>query len=262
MRHVDHEIGADLVGDLAEAAEIDDARIGRTAGNDHFRPMLFGEPLDLFHVDEMIVAPHAIRDDFEPLAGQIDGRTVGQVSAGGEIEAHERIAWLHQRHEDFGIGGGAGMRLHICEIAAEQAGHTFDRETLGDIDELAAAVIALSRQAFGVFVGEHRALRLKHGAADDILRRDQFDLVALAAELEPDGLGDLGVAFGERGREEILGNCVGFMRDRHRSVSCLNSSLNSSGQPCGVIHRSPASYQPRAARPWDISADNAAIFRD
>ena len=28
MRHVDHEIGADLIGDLAEAAEVDDARIG------------------------------------------------------------------------------------------------------------------------------------------------------------------------------------------------------------------------------------------
>ena len=37
MRHVDHEEGADLVGDLAEAAEIDDARIGRAAGDDQLR---------------------------------------------------------------------------------------------------------------------------------------------------------------------------------------------------------------------------------
>ena len=28
VRHVDHQLGADLVGDLAEGAEIDDARIG------------------------------------------------------------------------------------------------------------------------------------------------------------------------------------------------------------------------------------------
>ena len=37
MRHVDHEIGADPIGDLAEALEVDDARIGRAAGNDQLR---------------------------------------------------------------------------------------------------------------------------------------------------------------------------------------------------------------------------------
>ena len=56
MRHVDHEIGADLVGDLAEAREIDDARIGRAAGDDQLRPMLFGELRHLVHVDAVVVA--------------------------------------------------------------------------------------------------------------------------------------------------------------------------------------------------------------
>ena len=56
MRHVDHQIGADFVGNFAEAAEIDDPRIGRAAGNDHLRPMLFGQPLHLVHVDEVGVA--------------------------------------------------------------------------------------------------------------------------------------------------------------------------------------------------------------
>ncbi len=56
MRHVDHEIGADLVGDLAETAEIDDPRISRTAGDDDFRLMLLGEPRHLVHVDEVVVA--------------------------------------------------------------------------------------------------------------------------------------------------------------------------------------------------------------
>ena len=35
------------------------------------------------------------------------------------------------------------MRLHIGEGAAEQFRHAVDRELLGDIDELAPAVIAL-----------------------------------------------------------------------------------------------------------------------
>ena len=43
VRHVDHQLGADAVGDLAEGAEVDDARIGRAAGDDHLRPMLLRE---------------------------------------------------------------------------------------------------------------------------------------------------------------------------------------------------------------------------
>ena len=167
------------------------------------------------------------------------------MAAGGEIEAHEGVARLHQRHEHFGIGRGAGMRLHIGEGAAEQFGHTIDRKPLGDIDILAAAVIALTRQAFGIFVGQNRALRLEHGAADDVLGRDQLDFVALAAELKLDRLGDFRIALGDAGREEFLFCDIGLGSDRHDGVlasfhkgSCLRP----------VIHRRPCSRQPAAAR--------------
>ena len=39
----------------AEAGEIEVARIGRTARDDHLRAMLLGEPLDLIEVDEVVV---------------------------------------------------------------------------------------------------------------------------------------------------------------------------------------------------------------
>lgn len=48
---------------------------------------------------------------------------------------------------------------------------------------LAAAVITPAGIALGVFVGQHRALRLQHGAADDVLRRNKLDLIALARQL-------------------------------------------------------------------------------
>ena len=137
------------------------------------------------------------------------------MTAGGKVEPHEGVARLHQRHEHFGIGRRAGMRLHVGEAAAEQFGHPLDREPLDNVDELAAAVIALARQAFGIFVGQHRALRLKHRAADDIFRRDQLDLVALAAEFLADRIGDLRIAFAERGGEKSLLRKCCTMRDRH-----------------------------------------------
>ena len=215
MRHVDHQVGADIVGDLAEAAEIDDARIGGAAGDDHFRPMLFGEPLDFVHVDQVIVPPHAIRRRLEPAPGQVDRRAMRQMTAGGKIEPHEGVARLHERHEHFGIGRRAGMRLHVGEAAAEQFRDPLNGEPLDNVDELAAAVIALARQAFGIFVGQHRALRLKHRATDDIFRRDQLDLVALAPEFLADGIGNLRIAFAERGGEKSLLRECCTMRDRH-----------------------------------------------
>ena len=144
MRHVDHQIRAKIVSDFAKPAKIDDARIGRSAGDDHLRLVVRGQPLDFVHVDQMIVPAHAVRYRLKPPAGQIDRRAVGQVAAGGQIEPHERVAWLHQRHEDFGVGGSSRVWLHVGERAAEQLFRPVDGDLLGDVDELAAAVIALA----------------------------------------------------------------------------------------------------------------------
>src|SRR6185436_1098477 len=59
-----------------------------------------------------------------------------------------------------------------------------------DIDVFAAAVIALARVAFGVLVGEQRALRREHGRAGVVLGGDQLDVVFLAARLLADGAAD------------------------------------------------------------------------
>ena len=106
------------------------------------------------------------------------------MAARRQIEAHKRIAGLHQGHEGALIGLAAGIGLHIREPAIEQPAGALDREVLGDIDELAAAVVAPAGIAFRVFVGEHRALRLEHRPRDDVFRRDEFDPVALPAELD------------------------------------------------------------------------------
>ena len=60
VRHVDHEVGADAVGDLAEALEVPGARIGRAAGDDQFRLHLLGAAGDLIHVDDLVFAPHGV----------------------------------------------------------------------------------------------------------------------------------------------------------------------------------------------------------
>jgi hypothetical protein len=55
MRHVDHEIGADFVGDLAEALEIPHARISGAAGDDQLRLLAARLLGNLVHVEHLIV---------------------------------------------------------------------------------------------------------------------------------------------------------------------------------------------------------------
>ena len=107
------------------------------------------------------------------------------------------------------------MRLYVGEGAAEQLGHAFDCQALHHVDELAAAIVALARQPFGILVGQHRALRLENRAADDVLRGNQLDLVALAAQLAPDGIGNFRIAFAKHGGKEPLLRDFCTMRDRH-----------------------------------------------
>src|SRR5579883_3166266 len=68
MRHVHHEIGADLVGDPAEAREVDDPRIGGAAGDDELRPLFARQSLHFLEVDARVVAADAVGDDAEPFA--------------------------------------------------------------------------------------------------------------------------------------------------------------------------------------------------
>ena len=143
MRHVDQEIRADAVGDLAKALEIPGPRIGRAAGDDQLRLDLLGLPGHRVHVDELVLAPHRVVRGLEPFAGHVDGRAVGEMAAGSEIEAHEGVAGLQQRQKHRLVHLAAGVRLHVGELRAEQFLGAIDRQLLGDVDPFAAAVIAM-----------------------------------------------------------------------------------------------------------------------
>ena len=204
MGDVDDEKGADRVANGAETLEVPMARIGRAAGDDQLRLVLARQRLDLIHVDPMRRPVDPVGDRFEPAAGHVDRRTMGQVPARSEIEAHEDVAGLHQGHEDALIGLAAGVRLDVGEAAVEQSASALDRHSLRDVDELAAAVVAPAGIAFGIFVGHDRALRLEHGARHDVFRGDELDPVALTAKLEFDRAGDLRIGGGEgRGKERV-----------------------------------------------------------
>src|SRR2546430_9296823 len=83
-------------------------------------------------------------------------------------------------------------------LVFEQSLGAIDGELLDLIDDLAAAVVTLPRQALGVLVGERGAHRLEHGDRDEVLARDQLEAVLLPFHLAANQLEDGRVRLGER----------------------------------------------------------------
>jgi hypothetical protein len=63
MRHVHEQVGANLVGDLTEAREVELTGIGRPAGHNHLGPLFARDPRHLVHVDQARLAVDAVGDD-------------------------------------------------------------------------------------------------------------------------------------------------------------------------------------------------------
>ena len=134
---------------------------------------------------------------------------MGQMAAGGERHAKDRVAGGQQCQKDGLVRLGAGMRLDIGKGAAEEPLGAVDRQALGQIDELAAAVVATPRIALGILVGQDRALCLQNRARDDVLAGDQLDLELLAFFFSIDCSGDLRISLQQCVTEEIVGDdCV------------------------------------------------------
>ena len=89
------------------------------------------------------------------------------------------------------------MRLDVRPFGGEEPLRAIDRQLFGDVDVLAAAVIALARIAFGVLVGELRSLCREHGRAGVVLGGDQLDVIFLPEVFGGDRRRQLGIFLGE-----------------------------------------------------------------
>ena len=65
-----------------------------------------------------------------------------EMAAMGEVHRQDRVAVLKGREVDGHVRLGAGVRLDVGPLAAEEFEQALDGDLLGDVDELAAAVVA------------------------------------------------------------------------------------------------------------------------
>ena len=215
VRHVDHQQRPGLVGDLAERARVDLARVGRAARHDQLRPVLEREGAHLVEVDAPVLAAHRVAVELVVAAREVDLEAVREVAAVVEAQPQHGVARVEHGVVGRHVRAGARVRLDVRVLGAEERLGALDRERLDLVHDLAAAVVALAGQALGVLVGEHRADGLEHGGPGEVLGRDQLELVALARELGVAEAGDLGVDLGEAETAQVVERVrhVGSFRD-------------------------------------------------
>ena len=141
---------------------------------------------------------------------------VRQVAAVRQVEAENRVARLQHRRIGRGVGLRAGVRLHIGVLGAKDLLGPVARQVLHHVGELAAAVVAASRVALGIFVGEDRAGRLQHRFGDKVLAGNHLQPLVLAEGFVVKGSGNFGVGLGKGKRHAVSHNSILQAKSAHR----------------------------------------------
>ena len=115
---------------------------------------------------------------------------MGQMPAMGEIQTHDRVAWLQQGQKHGEVGLRTTVGLNVGPGGPEQLLRTGDGQILNGIHVLTTAVVPLARQPLGIFVGEHGALGLHDRARREVLARDQLEVGLLTLTLLLDETGN------------------------------------------------------------------------
>ena len=112
---------------------------------------------DTFHLIVINVAGifvHVVSQRIEHHAGEVYGASVGKVAAVVEIHSEECVARFEHGLEHCHIGLCPGVRLHVGIFGIKNLFQAVDSKVLGLVNNLASAVIAVARIAFGILVGE------------------------------------------------------------------------------------------------------------
>jgi len=126
VSHVHHQMGATGIGGLAEAREVDLARVRAGARDDELRLVLQGQAHHLVVVDALGLPVHTVGHDTEHEAREVDRTAVGQVTAMRQVHAEDGVTRLEAREVDRHVGLGAAVGLNVDVFGAEQSRGSLD----------------------------------------------------------------------------------------------------------------------------------------
>lgn len=213
VSHVDHEVAANSVGDLAHAGVVNLAAVGRGTGNKDLGAVHEGVLLELVVVDDASLEVDAVREGLEVggdsrdlLGGSLVA--VGQVATVGQVETHDALVRPHDGLVDLEVGRRARKALHVdaplLGVELEGLKGAALASELDAVDVLVAAVVAGTGVSLAVLVAHGATQGVEDGARGDVLRGNEEDGLALALDLVLHDVGNLGVGLDERLLHEVL----------------------------------------------------------
>ena len=193
VRDVRQQVCADFASDLAHALEINGARIGAGTDSDHLRLVFTRHLGELVVIDALVVFADAVMDDLKEFTGEIGLVAVRQMAPVRKVHGQHFVSRFEDGEIAGHVGLAAGVGLDVDVIGAEDPARAVNGKLLDDIHIFATTVPAFTRVTLGIFVGEHRTLRLQNGGADKIFAGDQLDIILLALFFVLNGISDGGI---------------------------------------------------------------------
>ena len=175
--------------------------------------MLTGQLFDVVVINLLVVLAHAVGHEFVHAARKIQRVAVRQMPAVRQVHPEHDVARLERGHIHSDVRLRAGVRLHVGVCGAEELLRAVNGKLFGLVRELASAVIALARIAFGVLVGENRAHGFEHRFRYEVFRRDQLEPGRLPPRFLAQHVGNLRVHVVQRTLHPLIG-CCGPRRGR------------------------------------------------
>ena len=179
---VNHKVGAHFVGNFLEPGKVNRPCVGGSARDDEFGSVLESLFADVVEIYPARLGIEPVGHEIEQFAAEVDGGTVGEVSALGEGHTEHGVAGLQNGVIDREIGIGAAVSLNVGEFGAEQFLGTLYCEFLRPVDVLAPAVITLAGITLGVLIGVESARRRHNRGGNDVFAGNQFEIVLLTAQ--------------------------------------------------------------------------------
>jgi hypothetical protein len=190
--HVDHQVGAHRVGNLAHALVVDQTAVGRRAGHEDLGSVERGRLLEHVVVDDAGLWVDPVWHRLEVGRHRRDLSGVGLVAVGkmatvGEVQTHETVVRLHDGLVDLEVGWRAreGLDVDAPSVGGQIEGleSTLLTQGLDSVNVLVAAVISGTGVTLRILVTHGRSQRIENSLGREVLRRNQHNRLLLTLDL-------------------------------------------------------------------------------
>ena len=184
VSHVDDEVGANLIGNLAHALVVNQTAVGGGTGDQTLGAVHLGVTLKSVVVDDTGLKVDTVREGLEvggngrdlPGGGLV---AVAQVTTVGEIQAHQAVVGTHESLVDLEVGGATRKALDVHAplggVEVECLESTLLAGDLNGVDVLVATVVTSTGVTLGVLVAHGRTKGIEDSTRSEVLGGNQDD---------------------------------------------------------------------------------------